>query len=132
MKDYSDKYSFELMEIPNSELKEISIEEFEKAMQWKVVSIESSIRGGDICIEAKNARIVVHKGEYGYRIRLFIEAFKTVNVNGDKIQERKKLSFELSERVIWGIYSYQDNKHYRIELDGNNPNLLIRINSFKE
>lgn len=109
MKDYSDKNIFELMEIPIDELKELSVEEFAKEIEGKKVNIHPSSNNGDLVIDAMGANIFIEDG----KIKIF--AFGS------------RFHIGLSDKIIFGIYSYGNNKNYRIAFEGNSPDLLVTI-----
>ena len=123
MKNNSDKNIFELMAIPAYELKELSIAEFAEKINGKKVNIHPSSENGDFYISAVNANILVDKDN---RICIF--------------EWDSHLYIRLSENMIFGIYSYENKKSYRIAFDGNNPDLLLTVvggrlndqNEFKE
>ncbi len=109
MKDYTDKNIFEMMEVPTDELKEISIEEFSKEIEGKRVNIHPSYNNGDIVIGAMSANICIKDG----KITIF--------------EWDSHIHIGLSDRIIFGIYSYGNNKSYRIAFEGNSPDLLVTV-----
>ena len=108
MKDYSDKNIFELIKIPTNELKELSVEEFTKRIGGKKVNIIPSSNNGDLFISAIGADVSVKRRKIVFEDHLHFQ-------------------IELSEKIIFGIYSYGDNTNYRIALEGNNPDLLLIV-----
>lgn len=117
MKDYSDMSIFELMKVPTSELKELTIEEFAEGIRNKKVNIhpfeneKSSGIYGNIYISAIEATVFVKKEDGEYRMSIF--------------EWDSRLFIDISEHFIFGIYSYGNNKNYRIAFEGNSPDLLI-------
>ena len=113
MNDYNDKNIFKLMEVPTDKLKELSIEEFAKVINGKRVNIHPFTDKGDIYLSAMNADILVKNEEGINRITIF--------------EYDSHLYMSLSEKIIFGIYSYENNKSYRISFDGNSPDLLVTV-----
>lgn len=109
MKDYSDKNIFELMEVPTDELKELSVEEFAKEIEGKKVNIHPSSNNGDFVVDAMGVNIFIEDE----KIKIF--AFGS------------RFYIRLSEKTLFGIYSYGNNKNYRIALEGNSPDLLVTV-----
>lgn len=107
------------MKIPIEELKEITMEEFGNEMQNKRIYICPFTNKncfyvcGDIYIYGMGVHIAVKNEDGVNRIRIF--------------ERGSYLSINISENYIFGIYSYGNNKDYRIALEGNNPDLLISI-----
>lgn len=121
MKDYSGMNVFDLMKVPINELKELTMEEFEKEINKKSeVSIHPFTDNycikpiGDIYIEGVNAHIYIYEYEDGYRMHIWGTPgrYSFLNVH-------------LSENLVFGIYSYGNGKIYRIAFEGNNPDWLI-------
>lgn len=108
MKDYSDKNIFELMKIPINELKELSIEELIKKISGKKVNVIPSSNNGDLLISVVGADISIRNGKI-------------------VLEDHLHFHIELSEKMIFGIYSYGDDENYKIELEGNNPDLLLTV-----
>lgn len=108
MKDYSDKNIFELMKIPTDELKELSIEEFAKNIIGKKVNIFPLFNIGDLSISVVGANIAIKNEKIIF-------------------EDNVHFHIELSVDSIFGIYSFEDKEHYRISLDGNNPDLLVTV-----
>ena len=119
MKDYSDMCIFDLMKVPTDELKELTIEEFAEEINGKRVNIHSFTDKnvlyvhGNIYISAMDANILVKNEDGENRISIF---------EGDS-----HISINLSERIVFGIYSYGNNKSYRIAFEGNSPDLLLTV-----
>lgn len=110
MKDYSDKNIFELMEVPADKLKELSVAEFAEKINGKRVNIHPFSEDGDLYINALDADILVDKDN---RICIF---------GGNS-----HLYISLSEAMVFGIYSYENGKSYRIAFEGNSPDLLLAV-----
>jgi hypothetical protein len=120
--NFTNKNIFELMEVPIENLKEFSIEEFTEEINGKRVHIHpfteskcSDIKG-NIYISATNVNVFVKKESDGHRIGIWGES--TVN---------SQLYVNLSEDIIFGIYSYGKGKSYRVAFEGNSPDLLIIV-----
>ena len=119
MKDYSDMCIFDLMKVPTEELKELTIEEFAKVIDGKRVNIHPFTDKnilyvhGDIYISAMDANILVKNEDGENRISIF--------------EWDSHISINLSERIVFGIYSYGNNKSYRIAFEGNSPDLLLTV-----
>lgn len=118
--DFTNKNIFELMEVPIEKLKELSIEECAEEINGKRVHIHPFTESkcldvnGNIYISATNVNIFVKKESDGYRISIW----GVSNANS-------QLYVNLSEDIIFGIYSYGDDKSYRIAFEGNSPDLLV-------
>ena len=123
MKDYSDMCIFDLMKVPTEELKELTIEEFAKVIDGKRVNIHPFTDKnilyvhGDIYISAMDANVLVKNEDGENRINIF--------------EWDSHISINLSERIVFGIYSYGNNKSYRIAFEGNSPDLLLTVVSGK-
>ena len=123
MKDYSDMCIFDLMKVPTDELKELTIEEFAKVIDGKRVNIHPFTDKnilyvhGDIYISAMDANVLVKNEDGENRINIF--------------EWDSHISINLSERIVFGIYSYGNNKDYRIAFEGNSPDLLLTVVSGK-
>lgn len=119
MKDYSDMCIFDLMKVPTEELKELTIEEFAKVIDEKRVNIHPFTDNnilyvhGDIYISAMDANVLVKNEDGENRINIF--------------EWDSHISINLSERIVFGIYSYGNNKSYRIAFEGNSPDLLLTV-----
>ncbi len=122
MKDFQDKNIFELIEISTDDLQELTIEEFAEEINGKKVNIhpftekDCSVENGDVYITALKANIYIEKDIDGYRINLWGDT------NGHSF-----FRTNLSENIIYGIYSYGDDKDYRLAFEGNSPDVLIAI-----
>ena len=123
MKDYSDMCIFDIMKVPTDELKELTIEEFAEEINHKgEVHIHSVTDKnyfnacGNISIDGVNVHLYISKDADGYRMHLAgrycIDSFFNVY---------------LSEHLLYGIYSYENGKHYRIAFEGNNPDIIISV-----
>ena len=107
------------MKIPIEELKEITIEEFGNEMQNKKIHI---------CPFTNKNYFYVYGDIYIYGMKVHIAVKNEHGVNRICIFESGSyLSINISENYIFGIYSYGNNKDYRIAFEGNNPDLLISI-----
>ena len=119
MKDYSDMCIFDLMKVPTEELKELTIEEFAKVIDGKRVNIHPFTDKnilyvhGDIYISAMDANVLVKNEDGENRISIF--------------EWDSHISINLSERIVFEIYSYGNNKSYRIAFEGNSPDLLLTV-----
>lgn len=109
MKDYTDKNIIELMEVSTDELNELSIKEFFQEIEGKNVNIHPSSNSGDFVIDASGASICVEN------------EIITIYKKGSHIH------LGLSDKIIFGIYSYGNDKSYRIALEGNSPDLLVTV-----
>lgn len=120
--DFTNKNIFELMEVSIEELKELSIEDFAEAINGKRVNIHPFTENktlevnGNIYISATNVHILVKNNSDSYRIGIWGES--TAN---------SQLYVNLSEHFLFGIYSYENGKSYRIAFEGNSPDLLITV-----
>lgn len=130
--DLNDKNIFELMEVPKEKLKELSIEEFSEVINGKRVNIQPFSENkcldvnGNIYISAHNVNVFVKKESDGYRLSIWGES-----------TAYSQLSINLLENFIFGIYSYENGRSYRIAFEGNSPDLLItaiggRVNKKKD
>lgn len=120
--DFNDKNIFELMEVPIEELKELPIENFAEGINGKMVNIHPFTENkrlevnGNIYISARNVNVLVKKDSDGHRISIWGES-----------TAYSQLSINLSEHFIFGIYSYGNDKSYRIAFEGNSPDLLVSV-----
>lgn len=120
--DFTNKNIFELMEIPKEKLKEFSIEEFVEAINGKRVNIHPFTKNetlevnGNIYISATNVNVLVQKDSGSYRIGIW----GVSNANS-------QLYVNLSDGFIFGIYSFGDDKSYRVAFEGNSPDLLVTV-----
>lgn len=119
-KDFDNKNIFELMAISLDKLKEIPIKEFAELINGKKVNIHpyTDINclavNGNIYISATHANIFVEEETDGYRISMWAES-----------TAHSQLYVNLSEKFVFGVYSFEDGKNYRIAFEGNSPDLLI-------
>ena len=110
---------FDLMKVSTDKLKELTIEEFAKVIDGKRVNIHPFTDKnilyvhGDIYISAMDANILVKNENGENRISIF--------------EWDSHISINLSERIVFGIYSYGNNKSYRIAFEGNSPDLLLTV-----
>lgn len=120
--DFTDKNIFGLMEVPKEKLKELSIEKFAEAISGKKANIHPFTKNetlevnGNIYISATNANILVQNDSGSYRIGIW----------GDSAAN-SQLYVNLSENFIFGIYSYENGKSYRVAFEGNSPDLLVTV-----
>lgn len=120
--DFNDKNIFELMKVPIEELKELSIEDFAEKINSKKVNIhpftdnEHLDTNGNIYISATNVNVLVQNDSGSSRISIW--GGSTAN---------SQLYVNLSENFIFGIYSYENGKSYRIAFEGNSPDLLVSV-----
>lgn len=117
MKDYSDMCIFDLMKVPIDELKELTIEKFADEIRTKKVNIhpftdnDNATIHGNIYITGMDATIHIKNSDGENRMSIF--------------EWDSHLLIDISEHFIFGIYSYENGKNYRIAFEGNNPDLLI-------
>ncbi len=111
MKDFQGKNIFELMEISTDDLREISIEEFAEEVSGKKVNIHPLSEQGDIVIGAMNADILIKANQ------------KKITI----YEYDSHIHIDLSENIIFALYSYENDKDYRVAFEGNSPDLLITI-----
>lgn len=117
LKDYSDMCIFDLMKVPTDELKELTIEEFGNEIRTKRVNIHPFADAnntdihGNIYITGMDATIHIKNSDDENRMSIF---------GWDS-----HLLIDISEHFIFGIYSYGNDKNYRIAFEGNSPDLLI-------
>ncbi len=109
--DFQEKNIFELMEVSTDELQELTIEEFAEEINGKKVNIHPLSEQGDIVISAMNADILIRANQK--KITIF--------------EYDSHIHIDLSENIIFGIYSYGNDKDYRLAFEGNSPDLLITI-----
>jgi len=120
--DFTDKNIFELMEVPIEGLKELSIEDFAEKINGKKVNIHPFTENerldaiGNIYISATNVNVLVQNDSGSYRISIWGES-----------SAKSQLYVNLSENFIFGIYSYENGKSYRIAFEGNSPDLLVTV-----
>ncbi len=111
MKDFQEKNIFEIMEVSTDVLQEITIEEFDKEVSGKKVNIHPLSEQGDIVIGAMNADILIRTNQK--KITIF--------------EYDSHIHIDLSANIIFALYSYGNDKNYRIAFEGNSPDLLIGI-----
>ena len=116
MSNYEDKNIFELMEVPTDKLKEITMEEFAKEINNKKANIYTSTDNGDMVISGIRTHIYIEEYSGGYRVNMWSDS-----------TGYSHLIFKFSGNIIFGIYSYENNKNYRISFVGNSPDLLINV-----
>ena len=120
--DFTDKNIFELMEVPIEGLEELSIEDFAEKINGKKVNIHPFTENerldaiGNIYISATNVNVLVQNDSGSYRISIWGES-----------SAKSQLYVNLSENFIFGIYSYENGKSYRIAFEGNSPDLLVTV-----
>lgn len=120
--DFTNKCIFELMEVPIEGLKELSIKEFAEEIRDKRVNIHPFTESkrldvnGNIYISAKNVNVFVKEDSDGYKISIWGES-----------TAYSQLYINLSEHFIFGIYSYGNEKSYRVAFESNSPDLLITV-----
>lgn len=121
MTDFSNYSIPELLEVPTDELQELSFEEFSNEVSGKRINIHPFSENGDIVIGAMNANILIENSQ------------KTITI----FEYDSHIHIDLSENIIFALYSYGNDKNYRIAFEGNSPDLLItvvggRLNSMKK
>ena len=115
--DFTDKNIFGLMEVPKEKLKGLSIEKFAEAISGKKANIHPFTKNGtlevngNIYISATNANILVQNDS---------------GIWGDSAAN-SQLYVNLSGNFIFGIYSYENGKSYRVAFEGNSPDLLVTV-----
>lgn len=111
MKDFSNFSIPELMEVSTDELQELSFEEFGKEVSGKRINIHPFSENGDIVIGAINANILIRDNQ------------KAISI----FEYDSHIHIDLSENILFALYSYGDDKNYRIAFEGNSPDLLITV-----
>ena len=111
MKDFSNYSIPELMEVSTDELQELSFEEFGKDVSGKKINIHPFSENGDIVIGAMNANILINSDQ------------KTITI----FEYDSHIHIDLSENILFALYSYGNDKNYRIAFEGNSPDLLITV-----
>ena len=111
MKDFSNYSIPELKEVSTDELQGLSFEEFGNELNGKKINICPISENGDIVIGAMNADILVN---YDQRTIMIFEYDSHIHIH-------------LSENIIFALYSYGNNKNYRIAFEGNSSDLLVTI-----
>lgn len=107
MKDFSNYNLPELMRVSTDELQELSFEEFGKKVSEKRINIHPFSENGDIVIGAMNTNILIRDNQ----ITIF--------------EYDSHIHIGLSENILFALYSYGNDKNYRIAFEGNSPDLLI-------
>ena len=121
MKDFSSYNIPELMGVSTNELQELSFEEFGKEISGKRINVHPFSENGDIVIGAMNANILIRDNQKAIAI----------------FEYDSHIHIDLSENILFALYSYGNDKNYRIAFEGNSPDLLItvvggRLNSMKK
>lgn len=111
MKDFSNYSIPRLMKVSTDELQELSFEEFGKDVSGKKINIHPFSENGDIVIGAMNANILVNSSQ------------KTISI----FEYDSHIHIDLSENILFALYSYGNDKNYRIAFEGNSPELLITV-----
>lgn len=111
MKDFSNYSIPELMSVSTDELKELSLEEFGNELSGKRINIHPFSENGDIVLNAMNADVLVRTNQ------------KTISI----FEYDSHIYITLSENIFFALYSYGNEKNYRIAFEGNSPDLLITI-----
>lgn len=111
MQDFSNYNLPELLEVPTDELQELSFEEFGKEVSGKRINIHPFSENGDIVIGAMNANILIEDNQ------------KTITI----FEYDSHIHIDLSENILFALYSYGNDKNYRIAFEGNSPDLLITV-----
>ena len=111
MKDFSNYNLPELMRVSTDELQELSFEEFGKDVSGKKINIHPFSENGDIVIGVMNANILVNSDK------------GTISI----FEYDSHIHIDLSENILFALYSYGNDKNYRIAFEGNSPDLLITV-----
>lgn len=111
MKDFSNYNISELMEVSTDELQELSFEEFGRDVSGKRINMHPFSEKGDIVIGAMNANILVNSSQ------------NTISI----FEYDSHIHIDLSENILFALYSYENGKNYRIAFEGNSPDLLITV-----
>lgn len=111
MKDFSNYNIPELMGVSTDELQELSFEEFGNELNGKKINICPISENGDIVIGAMNADILIKLSQ------------RTITI----FEHDSHIHIDLSENIIFVLYSYGNDKNYRIAFEGNSPDLLITV-----
>lgn len=111
MKDFSNYNLPELMGASTDELQELSFEEFSKEVDGKRINIHPFSENGNIVIGAMNANILIRDNQ------------KTITI----FEYDSHIYIDLSENILFALYSYGNDKNYRIAFEGNSPDLLITV-----
>lgn len=111
IKDFSNYSIPELMKVSTDELKELSFEEFGNELSGKKINICSISENGDIVLNAMNADVLVRTNQ------------KTISI----FEYDSHICIKLSDNILFALYSYGNDKNYRVAFEGNSPDLLITI-----
>lgn len=111
MKDFSNYNLLELMRVSTDELQELSFEEFGKEVSGKKINIHPFSENGDIVIGAMNVNILIEDNQ------------KAISI----FEYDSHIHIDLSENILFALYSYGNDKNYRIAFEGNSPDLLITV-----
>lgn len=111
MKDFGSYNISELMGVSTDELQELSFEKFGKELDGKRINIHPFSEKGDIVVGAMNASILVNSSQ------------KTISI----FEYDSHIHIDLSENILFALYSYVNEKNYRIAFEGNSPDLLITV-----
>lgn len=111
MKDFSNYNLLELMRVSTDELQELSFGEFSNEVSGKRINIHPFSENGDIVIGAMNADILVKLNQ------------STITI----FEYDSHIHIDLSENILFALYSYGNDKNYRIAFEGNSPDLLITV-----
>lgn len=101
----------ELMEVSTNELQELSFEEFGNELNGKRINIHPFSDNGDIVISAMNADILINSDQ------------RTISI----YEYDSHIHIGLSQNIIFALYSYSNDKNYRIAFEGNSSDLLVTI-----
>lgn len=111
MKDFSNYNLLELMRVSTDELQELSFEEFGNELSGKRINIHPFSENGDIVIGAMNVNILIEDNQ------------KAISI----FEYESHIHIDLSENILFALYSYGNDKNYRIAFEGNSPDLLITV-----
>ncbi len=111
IKDFSDYNIPELIGVSTDELQELSFEEFGNELSGKRINIHPFSENGDIVIGAMNANILISSDQ------------KTISI----FEYDSHIHIVFSGNILFALYSYGNDKNYRIAFEGNSPDLLITI-----
>lgn len=111
MKDFSNYNISELMRVSTDKLQELLFEEFGKKLSGKRINIHPFSEKGDIVIGAMNANILIRDNQ------------KAISI----FEYDSHIHIDLSENILFALYSYGNDKNYRIAFEGNSPDLLITV-----
>ncbi|MBD5548115.1 MAG: hypothetical protein HDQ97_12060 [Lachnospiraceae bacterium] len=111
MNDYSNYNLPELMGVSTDELQELSLEDFSMELNGKRINIHPLSKNGDIVIGAMNANILIETNQ------------RTITI----FEYDSHIHIDLSANIIFALYSYGNDKNYRVAFEGNSPDLLVTI-----